>query len=88
MALAEKASNKPQSLVKGIIVQQPGRTISQENVEKIKKELNLEKLVTTFGTDETSGVCLVNGQPLPHTEIKVIDNSGKPAEQGQLLLKG
>jgi len=80
LALITQGATKPAYLKKGVIVQQPGRTVSESDVARIKSELSLDSLVVTFGTDETSGVFLANGEALPSTQVEV--------QQGKVLVKG
>lgn len=79
------------ALKKGIIVSSPAFPAPPSLSEKIKQRFELETVVTTFGTDETSGAFLANGKPLPNVEVKIVDTSFTPlpvGARGHILVKG
>lgn len=90
-ALPDFAKLRPASLKKGVIVTNSDVKADHSTVERIKEAFGLRSVVTTFGTEETSGVFLANNQVLPNTQAKVVDASGKTlpsGTRGQLLVKG
>lgn len=89
--LPQFATSKPAHLKKGVIVTSPSTPVDAATVESLKAAFGLETCVVTVGIDETSGVFLANGKPLPNTEIKIVDSAGKVAAtgtRGHLLVKG
>eukprot|EP01122_Echinamoeba_exundans_P002302 TRINITY_DN1224_c0_g1_i1.p1 TRINITY_DN1224_c0_g1~~TRINITY_DN1224_c0_g1_i1.p1 ORF type:complete len:462 (-),score=69.25 TRINITY_DN1224_c0_g1_i1:64-1449(-) len=79
------------SLKKGIVVSSPFAPVTPAALNSLKAAFRLETVVATFGVDETSGVFLANGKPLPNTELKVVDSTGKilpTGSRGVLLVKG
>jgi len=89
-------------LKKVILVSSPGNLASSELVERIKLELNVQDVYITFGISETCGVITMTqgntilepglvGQPLPHTEIKIVNQKGTTVPlgtTGELAVKG
>jgi len=93
---------KNSRLNKIILVTSPGNLASPELVESIKSGFKVNDVFITFGIPEPCGVMTMTqanttlqpsliGQPLPHTEVKIIDKNGATVSlgtPGELAVKG
>jgi hypothetical protein len=65
------------------------KAVDSELVKAIQKTLGVSNIHVTNGSTNTSGVALVNGQPLANTEVKLVDKNGKDStSSGFLAVKG
>jgi hypothetical protein len=89
--LPQFAESFPASLKKGIVVTSPLSSVTSSTLNSLKAAFRLDTVISTFGVDETSGVFLANGKPLPNTELKVVDSAGRilpTGSRGLLYVKG
>jgi len=80
-------------LKKVILVSSPGNLATPELVERIKAGLKVEEVFVTFGIPETCGVITMTqanttlepnlvGLPLPHTEVRIVNEKGTAVPTG------
>jgi len=97
LSLITAKSIKFSKLKKVIVVSSPGNLASPELVDRVKAGLKVNEVYITFGIPETCGVITMTnanstvGQPLAHTEIKIVNPDGTTVPMGtvgQLAVKG